>query len=171
MTTPPQVEYRIIPLTQGQVAYVSPDRYDDLMKFKWYALKDKNSGRFYAVRLKTDSSGKRRMVIMHREILGLKHGDIRTGDHVDHTQTLNNTDTNLRIANKRNEQQHNKGIQRNSSSGYKGVTFNRNSGKWESRIRVNGARKWLGYFSTPELAHQAYCDAALYHFGEFACFG
>lgn len=170
MITPPEVEYRTIELTQGQVCYISPRLYDSYKDLGWYALKNKNTGRFYAVRMIYVSQGKRQMVIMHRDILGLGFGDPRTGDHRDHTRTLDNTDINLRIAPTRNDQQHNKGRQKNCTSGHKGVTFNKHAQRWEARIRIDGKRKWLGHFDTPELAYAAYCEAALANFGEFACF-
>jgi len=52
----------------------------------------------------------------------------------------------------------NRDIQRNNSSGYIGVTFesnSRNINKWLAGIRVNGKRKNLGRYSTPEAAAQA----------------
>lgn len=51
-------------------------------------------------------------------------------------------------------------IKRVNSSGYKGVKFNHRTNKWIARIMINGHRKQLGSFETPEAAHQVYCDAA-----------
>lgn len=47
----------------------------------------------------------------------------------------------------------------NTSSKYSGVYFNRKSGKWVARIRINGKRKYLGSFNSEELAHKEYLSA------------
>ena len=53
----PTSEYRIIPLTQGQVALVDAADYDWIMEWKWCAHWDSSGGRFYAVRSRRE--GKR----------------------------------------------------------------------------------------------------------------
>lgn len=55
-----------------------------------------------------------------------------------------------------------------NSSGYKGVHFYRETGKWRARISHNGKQTCLGLHDTPEAAHAAYCAAASNLFGEFA---
>ena len=52
-------------------------------------------------------------------------------------------------------------------SGYKGVMCDRKSGKWAASIAFNGKSQYLGTFSSPELAHAAYCEAARNLHGEF----
>jgi AP2 domain/HNH endonuclease len=60
---------------------------------------------------------------------------------------------------------------KSNTSGYKGVSFDKRKNKWSAYITTNRKRKFLGYFNTPELAYQAYCDAAKKYHGDFANFG
>ena len=60
--------------------------------------------------------------------------------------------------------------ERNNTSGYKGVSFHKDTGMYRARIMVRGVSIHLGAFRRPELAHAAYCEAAKKHFGEFARF-
>lgn len=53
-------------------------------------------------------------------------------------------------------------------SGFKGVSWSKNAGRWVAFIRIGGRSKYLGYFDTPESAHAAYVAAAKCSFGEFA---
>lgn len=55
-----------------------------------------------------------------------------------------------------------------NTSGLKGVTWNRKSGKWQSGIKVKGKSIHLGLFDDKAEAHRAYCAAATRHQGEFA---
>lgn len=52
-------------------------------------------------------------------------------------------------------------------TGYKGV-YSTREGKYYAQIRVRGARKCLGTYPKPEMAHAAYMRAAQKYFGEFA---
>jgi len=49
----------------------------------------------------------------------------------------------------------NKGIQSNNTSGFKGVSYQKQSGKWEAYVCRNKKKKSLGVFATPELASKA----------------
>ena len=46
-----------------------------------------------------------------------------------------------------------------TSSGYKGVSWEKAKRKWRACVRIDGNRKHLGYHDTPEQAHQAYLEA------------
>jgi hypothetical protein len=63
-------------------------------------------------------------------------------------------------------QQHaNPGNFKNNSSGYRGVTWHKRRGMWQSQIGVNSAMKFLGYFINPEDAARKYNEAALQYHG------
>ena len=90
----------------------------------------------------------------------------RCVDHRDGDRT-NNHHENLRYAtyseNNRNSKKHVDG-----SSVYKGVSFHRNSNKWQARILINGINKSLGYFANEREAGEAYNAAAVEFYKEFA---
>lgn len=96
----------------------------------------------------------------------------RVPPKIDHRDDngLNNRITNLRECTK-TQNEANKPMQKNNKSGLKGAYWYPRYGKWAACIGVNGKTKSLGYFTTAEQAHQAYCKAADELFGEFANYG
>lgn len=89
---------RTIPLTQGKVAIVDEENYEELSKYKWHAYKSR-SGVFYARRNgRRTCQGKRPQITMHRAILG--YPDNFQIDHVS-GDGLDNRKQNLRIATQR----------------------------------------------------------------------
>lgn len=91
---------------------------------------------------------------------------------VDHRdgKTANNSWDNLRPATQTQNMQ-NRVIHANNTSGFKGVSWDRASGKWLAQIRVNNRNKHLGRFGSALEAHAAYCLAADKYHREFACYG
>jgi|SRR5579859_566306 len=156
-----------IPLSRGQVAMVDDEDYEWLCQWKWSAFWSPSARSFYAHRCSSRREGKTHSIYMHREILGLKHGDSRIGDHVDPEQTLDNRRSNLRIAT-RTENRRNSVKQRDNTSGFKGVSFHKRIGKYQAQLNINGVRKSLGYRTTPEEAHVLYREAVKLHHGEYA---
>lgn len=77
-------------------------------------------------------------------------------DHIDLNYT-NNAFNNLRPATAA-ENKLNRKAYSNNKVGLKGVCFSK--GKYQATIRYNNKQHFLGYFSTPEEAHAAYCKAA-----------
>lgn len=106
---------------------------------------------------------------IHRQIMGLEIGDKRRVDHINGNK-LDNRRANLRIASQA-QNLHNRGAQRNNTSGYKGVTYNKRDGCWVAEITANGQRERFYGFKSAEDAHRAYCDAASRMHGEFANMG
>jgi hypothetical protein len=86
-------------------------------------------------------------------------------DHKDGIKS-NNALINLREANN-SQNGMNKGIQKNNTTGYKGVCLNKSTGRYYAKICVNRVTTHLGYFETALQASEAYQQAqAIYH-GEF----
>ena len=54
----------------------------------------------------------------------------------------------------------NRGIRKDNTSGYKGVSWSKKTKKWGAEITANGNRIFLGYFETAELASDVYMKAA-----------
>lgn len=105
----------------------------------------------------------------HRIIWEMVHGEIPDGMLIDHRNgnAWDNRISNLRLCtygqNKCNGRMH-----KNNRSGLKGVSWSSKMGKWHARVKVDRKDKHLGYFSTKEAAHAAYCIAAKAQYGEFA---
>jgi HNH endonuclease/AP2 domain len=147
-----------IPLTQGKVTIVD-DIDADLAAFKWRA--HKIEGIYYADRKGT--------ILLHRVILARMLGrPLGRRDFVDHIDRdgLNNRRTNLRLASPA-ENTRNRGMQRNNTSGFRGVYPVPNSKTYKAVISIDGKVTYLGAFPTPEEAYVAYCEAARKYYGEF----
>jgi hypothetical protein len=154
-----------IALTRGQVAIVDDADFAYLSRWKWQA-KPSYGGKFYVVR-QTSKDGKRIKLQMHRVILGVGSSDKRQVDHIN-CNGLDNRRSNLRFAT-RAQQQQNTPKKRNNKCGFKGVRKSK-TGRWHAQIVVSKKLIRIGTFDTPELAHEAYKNAAITHFGEFARF-
>lgn len=149
----------------GRRAIVSPEDFEFLSQWKWNIIP-----KGYAIR--TDrSTGSKRTVYMHIEV-ARRCGIAKDGLQVDHRNKnkLDNTRRNLRAATNQLNQA-NVALQRNNTSGFKGVHFHKLSKKFVARIGVGRTRIQLGKFDSAEEAHRAYCAAAAQCFGEFACNG
>ena len=87
-------------------------------------------------------------------------------DHINQNKSDNRI-CNLRHAS-RSENMFNRGKNKNNTSGIKGVTFCKCTGKWRAQIMVNGKTMKIGRFATKEQAAEAYKQKAKEHRGEFA---
>lgn len=165
-THQPETNTYLIPLTRGY--FVTVDAADsDLAAFKWYAFLNRH-GNIYACR-KVRQGGTTRMVYMHRVILErMLWRDLWSTEEVDHVRGggLINTRGNLRLATPK-QNQANREIAKNNTSGYKGVYWNRGTKKWCAQITKGGRVTYLGSRDTAEAAHALYCEAAKEEFGEF----
>lgn len=147
-----------IELTQGQFAIIDDQ---DLEKIGtgWYALYIRSVRSFYAMRHKGKGLETMAKVIMAPVPPGYQV------DHINH-ETLDNRRENLRICT-RSQNQHNKRINRNNRSGYKGVSWVAKSKNWRASIRLNNKTFHLGYYYDPENAARAYDKKAKELFGDY----
>ena len=86
-------------------------------------------------------------------------------DHIDGNKS-NNKFCNLREATNQ-ENQFNVGVKSNNTSGYRGVTFHRGTGKWRAVAAKDRKYYSLGLFFTPEEAAAAYAEFAKKLHGEY----
>lgn len=154
-----------IKLTQGKFAIVDDDKYKWLNQWKWYAIKGVTT--WYVTRV-VSVNGKSRTIIMHRLILGLKHGDGKNTDHINHNG-LDNRCCNIRICTNRQNQRNKRKWRPKTTSKYKGVSWYGAENRWQAYITTDEKQIGLGHFDTELEAAKAYNNKALELFGEFAC--
>jgi hypothetical protein len=152
-----------IPLTRGLVALVDDADYEALAAHKWFADNDGYAERIIPHPTKP---GKTTSESMHRVILGLEFGNPLNGEHRD-LNPQNNQRYNLRPATHA-ENMRNRGALRNNTSGFKGVSLRKSSGKWQATISVNGRQRSLGVYHTKEAAYEVYKATANRLHGEFS---
>jgi len=87
--------------------------------------------------------------------------------HENHDTLDNRRRTNLRICTQAQNISNRAGPQRNSTSGVRGVSFEKRRGTWRATIKVNQKAIHLGSFSDKSDAAAAYAAANRQHFGEF----
>ena len=92
------------------------------------------------------SNGKQRTKYLHQLILGDAQSSGMVIDHINRNKN-DNRRSNLRFVTLTQNAQ-NLTLRKNSSSGFRGVSFNRDRKKWVANCR----RKHLGYYSTREEA-------------------
>jgi len=101
-------------------------------------------------------------LLMHRLLMPeLPYIDHRNGNGLD------NRRSNIRPATHAQNMK-NKKLPRTNTSGFKGVSMDKETGRWLARIYCDGRPFRLGGYATPEEAGMAYDEAALIYHGEFA---
>lgn len=158
-----------IKLNKELFAIVDDDDFETVNAYRWHARKERYH--FYAVR-SAKIAQKKITVRMHRFILGLKDGD---GIKVDHRNGdgLDNRQRNLRKCTVA-ENNRNRGIGKNNTTGFLGVSVARNRKsknlRWRAIIYFNNKRINLGSFGSPQEAAQVYKKASIKYHGKFSPF-
>jgi hypothetical protein len=133
-----------------------------LRNYSWI-IDSNNYVRTSVFNSKTD---KTHAVWLHRLVAGIDSYDERVVDHIDRNP-LNNRRSNLRAILKEKNQK-NRGKCRRNTTGFKGVTLIKKTGKYMARIASDGKRITIGTFDNQLDAAVAYNEAAIKYHGEFA---
>lgn len=151
-----------IPITQGQSTIVDDWWYDYLMQWKWFAMWNKCTNSFYAVR-REGKQPHQKAILMHRVIMNTPDG--MQCDHIHHN-TLDNRESELRNAT-RAQNMRNKSLQSNNELRMRGIR-RRASGNYMVRLMFEGVTVLNKTFPNLDDAIKARLDAERKYFGEFA---
>ena len=110
------------------------------------------------------STSNHRSTKLHRLLMNAQNGEVV--DHIN-GNPRDCRKSNLRIITQR-ENTYNSGARKSSTTGYKGVCFDKRRGKYAAYITPDGKHLALGYHGTPEAAAEAYNVAALRLYGDKA---
>lgn len=146
-----------IPLQNGMVALVDDEDFERVNKYQWH----------YAV-----SSGRTNITISNKKIgvLGrflLEEDDENIVISFKDKNVLNHQKENLLKVKRATGNVRGRG-HRNSTSKYKGVSFDKQTSRWVAQIQYKGKTKKIGRFDTEEEAALAYNSYATETFGKLA---
>ena len=150
---------REIHLTQGRVAVVDDEDFEELSRFSWWYAKNG-----YAATTGSRKNGKKN-TYMHIKLLGKKEGKIT--DHINGDR-LDNRKENLRHVTVTQNLQNSLHRNGGASSKYKGVFWRKEMQKWRSRITIDKKMYELGYYKEERDAAWVYNVWAESFFGEYA---
>jgi hypothetical protein len=162
-----------IPLPHGLFAVIDSADAALVREYSWH-LKTQTARpeHIYAQTSMRLPGGRKKSVLLHRMLM-----DARQGEVVDHVNgdTLDCRRKNLRLATARGNSTNVTSSKNQKLGGYKGVSWNKNAGKWEAgicagEVKANGKRRriYLGLFESEREAAGAYDSAARHAYGEFA---
>lgn len=149
-------DYGIGYTSQGKEFFFDKEDYQIIKDYCWY----ENDQGYLLARIGNKS------IRMHRIILNAPDG--YEVDHIHGKETRNdNRKSNLRLAT-HCQNNWNKDKPVTNTSGYRGVSWDKNKMKWFSQITYNKEHIILGYFNNIEEAYQARLDAENKYYGEFS---
>lgn len=156
---------KLIKVTKGLYTLVDDDDYEELSKYKWYASKkSKNYDKYYIERRIRYPDGSSKIFKMHRIIMNAPPG--KNVDHIN-GNPLDNRKCNLRLCSQSQNNMNSK-LQKNSTTGYRGVSWHKKAGKWRAYINVNRKQYHLGLYDDINDAIDAYNKASIEKHGEYA---
>jgi len=155
------VRMKTIPLTKGYEAIVDNEDHDLVSQYTWQVW-DYNHRNIYATA--TDRTNGKKTIRMHRLIMNPEDG--MEVDHIN-GNGLDNQRENLRVCSVA-ENRRNRRSNRNSTSRFVGVSYDKWRGERPSKWAASIGGKRIGYFKTEKEAAQAYDRVAKEKYGEFA---
>lgn len=110
----------------------------------WFARWSPNSMSYYVAGNSRKGNGAASTVTLQKYLLEPAKGIFI--DHKDH-DTLNNKRSNLRFVTNAENMQNRKGPTKGNISGYRGVSWDKSTGKWMAYIRLNKKLTHLGRYT------------------------
>ena len=169
--TPSEKEYIELATKRGIKFLIDAEDRPRIQTLSWHVQVVSNISWYVATAIpfvREDGSRGQKSLQIARFIMAMEFGDPLEVDHINNNP-LDNRKVNLRVCTHR-ENMMNRRIHKNNTTGFKGVTL-AGLNRWAASICMNGRPHYLGVFDSPQKAHQAYCEAAVWLHGEFANFG
>lgn len=151
-----------IKLTKGKYALVDDEDFKWLSQWKWYALNGRYAARAIYLGI-FNGKEKYKTILMHNLINKTPYG--METDHID-GYGLNNQKINLRSATHAQNNM-NKFIQKNNTSGISGIDWIKRNKKWRVRIKFCQEYINLGRYLDKKNAIKVRNNAIIKYFGEF----
>jgi len=109
-----------------------------------------------------------RSYLAHRVIWAVHFGSWPSQqiDHINGNRADNRIENLREVSSSENSQNSKK--RKDNTSGFKGVSFDTRSGRWQAQIMKQGKSFHLGFYNAPEEASKAYIAASNRLHGEFA---
>lgn len=149
---------RSIPLTQGYAALVDDDDYERLAQYTWYAHPSELRNTWYArtnIPIAEGGRGEYKAWYMHRMIMGVLDNPNLDVHHKDENG-LHNFKSNLEVMDSTQHKLLHEGVRSDSTTGYRGVTYNKRRRKYRARLYMYYTLMLDSYHDTPEEASAAY---------------
>ncbi|ACT00258.1 HNH endonuclease [Paenibacillus sp. JDR-2] len=115
----------------------------------WHPWKNRRNGQLYAHGHFYKRAGRGHTPSLHRQLLN--NPARMFVDHINH-DTLDNRRVNLRVVTNAQNLQNRKGVPSHNTSGYRGVSFEKESGKFKAYIRIDNKLHNLGRYESAEEA-------------------
>jgi len=157
---------KIVPLNRGYEALVDDEDYERVVEFNWFVCIKPHSRVIYAQRHGPRNKGTRATIGLHRFILKVSDSNTHV-DHINHNG-LDCRKSNLRKCTRSENCRNRRKTTRKTTSRFKGVSFDAESGRWLAQIWVGKRNRKLGRFKTEIEAAKSYNDAASELHGPFA---
>lgn len=142
--------------SNGDEFYFDNEDYNLTKQYQWHINKEGY--------VATNMKGKR--IYLHRLVMNIKDKR-KVTDHINSKRT-DCRKSNLRICSPHENSFNSLKQKGNTSSRYKGVTFDKKNNNWIAQIKYNNKHERLGSFKSQEDAGRAYNKKCLELFGKYA---